>query len=415
MTESKAFLQRDDHMSNLRNKSLRIASAIIGLTGILIFASYGLSRSVAATTAGRSTGADLRPKILAGSILFRGDTQRTGAYDDTGIRQMSRLKWSRPFGSVVNESPVFADGVLYLGSGDGRIHAIDSITGNNLWSFKAKTSRVFSPVAVADGIVYVGSEKKLLYALNAGTGRKLWQFKTKSVVWTAPLVVNGTVYFASQEGNFFAVDISTRRQKWKLNTRAVQIHPPAFDNGTVYFSAQQTLYALDGETGQERWKIEKSANEAWSAPAIANGILYAGNQDGHVYAIDTQTGAVLWDSLSDSDAWSSPSIADGRVYIGNKSGSFYGLDAQTGAIVWRFQTEDSAMSAPIVAGGVVYFGVGNHEFPPREGPRHLYALDGQTGEELWKFQAGSRLLSGVAIGNGAIYVASFAGRLYAVE
>ena len=65
---------------------------------------------------------------------------------------------------TVDSSPAVADGVVYVGSYDGHLYAIDLLTGQGKWEFEAE-DRVSSPT-LADGVVYVGSYDGYLYALR---------------------------------------------------------------------------------------------------------------------------------------------------------------------------------------------------------------------------------------------------------
>ena len=56
-----------------------------------------------------------------------------------------------------------------------------------------------SSPAVANGVVYVGSDDNNVYALNATTGAKLWSYTTGGDVVSSPAVVNGVVYVGSDE------------------------------------------------------------------------------------------------------------------------------------------------------------------------------------------------------------------------
>jgi outer membrane protein assembly factor BamB len=53
-------------------------------------------------------------------------------------------------------------------------------------------------------VVYVGSYDKNVYALNAKTGAKLWSYTTGGGVHTSPSVTNGLVYVGSDDGNVYA-------------------------------------------------------------------------------------------------------------------------------------------------------------------------------------------------------------------
>jgi outer membrane protein assembly factor BamB len=63
---------------------------------------------------------------------------------------------------------------------------------------------LYSSPAVANGVVYVGSEDNNVYALNAKTGAKLWSYSTGSFVESSPAVANGVVYVGSDDGKVYA-------------------------------------------------------------------------------------------------------------------------------------------------------------------------------------------------------------------
>jgi outer membrane protein assembly factor BamB len=94
----------------------------------------------------------------------------------------------------VDSSPAVANGVVYIGSGEG-VFALNASTGKQLWKYRM--SRVSNPSpAVANGVVYVGSDDHNVYALNAKTGAPLWSYATGGAVATAT-VADGVVYIGS--------------------------------------------------------------------------------------------------------------------------------------------------------------------------------------------------------------------------
>jgi outer membrane protein assembly factor BamB len=54
-------------------------------------------------------------------------------------------------------------------------------------------------------VVYVGSGDCHLYAIDSQTGSELWRFETQGAVIGSPIVADGTIYFLSGDGNFYAV------------------------------------------------------------------------------------------------------------------------------------------------------------------------------------------------------------------
>ena len=72
-----------------------------------------------------------------------------------------------------------------------------------VWSYPSG-NYVYSSPAVANGVVYVGSYDNNLYALNATTGAELWQFTTGHLVESSPAVANGVLYVGSDDNHIYA-------------------------------------------------------------------------------------------------------------------------------------------------------------------------------------------------------------------
>jgi len=89
--------------------------------------------------------------------------------------------------------------VVYVGSADYKVYALNASTGALLWS--SATAGGGGALAVANGVVYLGSGK--LYALNARTGTKLWSYDTGRGAGS-PIVSNGVVYVGDYNGNVYA-------------------------------------------------------------------------------------------------------------------------------------------------------------------------------------------------------------------
>ena len=64
-------------------------------------------------------------------------------------------------------SPAVVDGVVYVGSNDDYVYALDARSGELRWRYETGGDVDSSP-AVVDGVVYVGSEDDYVYALDAG-------------------------------------------------------------------------------------------------------------------------------------------------------------------------------------------------------------------------------------------------------
>jgi len=73
--------------------------------------------------------------------------------------------------------------------------------GKVKWKFKSG-GKIFSSPAILNGIVYFGSEDHYLYAVELSSGRQLWKFKTGGTVDSSPAVYENVVYFGSFDGYY---------------------------------------------------------------------------------------------------------------------------------------------------------------------------------------------------------------------
>ncbi len=96
-------------------------------------------------------------------------------------------------------SPTVANGVVYTGSDDQNVYALNASTGALLWRYTT-AGLVHSSPAVANGTVYVGSDDHKLYALNAASGVLKWTYSTGNQIYSSPTVNLGVVYVLSSDG-----------------------------------------------------------------------------------------------------------------------------------------------------------------------------------------------------------------------
>ena len=294
----------------------------------------------------------------------------------------------------LRSSPVVTDGVVYAGSFDNHLYALDALTGGVLWSFRAD-GRLSRP-AVSGGAVYAGSSDNHLYALDADTGGLLWRYETGDRVF-GPAVAGGMVYAGSSDEHLYALDAATGRLLWSYYS----ILLPAVSGNMVYASSQGNyLYALDAVTGNQVWRHR--AGGRLSRPLASGDAVYAGSLDRSLYALDAATGRLLWRHETGGIVYT-PAVSGGVVYAGSADSWLYALDMATGRLLWRYKAGDR-VSTPAVSDGVVYVGSGDE---------HLYALDAATGELLWRHKTGGRVHT-PAVSEGVVYAGSSDNHLYAI-
>jgi outer membrane protein assembly factor BamB len=310
------------------------------------------------------------------------------------------LKWTFATGAFVESSPAVLNGVIYIGSDDGNLYALNASTGQKLWSFSTGAGqRILDAPALADGVVYIGSYDGVLYALNANTGKRLWSFSTgPNPIVGPPTVVDGVVYVSGGiPETLYALNAATGKKLWMDGNWIGGWNSAAVANGVVYIgSFDNSLRAINARTGAVLWSYAVTDGFVDSSPAVANGVVYIGGWDGTVYALKANNGKLLWSYETGSVITSSPAVADGAVYIGSWDTNVYALDARKGTRIWSFTTGDSVESSPAVANGVVY--VGSDDF-------NLYALNAKDGQQLWSYPTKTFVESSPAVVDGVVYAA----------
>ncbi|MFZ0318311.1 MAG: PQQ-binding-like beta-propeller repeat protein [Candidatus Sulfotelmatobacter sp.] len=192
-----------------------------------------------------------------------------------------------------DSSPAVANGVVYVGSGDGNIYALNANTGAKLWNYTTGGPVDSSP-AVANGVVYVGSADSNIYALNATTGTKLWSYATADDIYlSSPAVANGVVYIGSQDYNVYAVDTATGTRLWSYATGGNVDSSPAVANGVVYIGSYDgNIYALNATTGAKLWSYTTAGTIFPSSPAVTNGVVYIGSNDDNLYSFSISSSSL---------------------------------------------------------------------------------------------------------------------------
>jgi outer membrane protein assembly factor BamB len=336
---------------------------------------------------------------------FHADLENSGVYYDGGIKPTNTLLWKFKTGSGIESSPTVSDGVVYVGSYDTYIYAINAGTGKEIWKFKTGDSIVSTP-AVSAGVVYVGSRDGNIYAIDAGNGEKIWKFETGSSVDSSPAVCDDVVYAGSDDEYVYAIDARTGKEIWRFKTGDMVTSSPAVSSGVVFIGSAEgndgIVYAIDARTGKEIWRFE-TGSDVDSSPAVSSGVVYVGSWDGNIYAINDKTGKKIW-AFYENGVENGPAVYEGVIYAGGNYKTVTAINASSGGEIWKFNIGD-VVSSPAVSDSVVYVG-------SMDG--NVYAIDAKTGKEIWKFEIGDFVPSSPTISDSVVYVGSWDGNVYAI-
>jgi outer membrane protein assembly factor BamB len=196
-------------------------------------------------------------------------------------------------------------------------------------------------------------------------------------------VKGGQHYVRSTE---FFFEPTNQPTAWRTYLAASSKATPAIADGVVYTGANDgKLRAFNAQTGQELWSADTGA-EILAEPLVDAGNVYSANGLGVVSAY-TKTGKKVWSFTAGDAVYSSPVMAEGRVIFGCNDGRLYALDAATGQPAWVNQDATYAIeSKPLVFKGKVYYGAWD---------QHIRCVNARDGKLVWqRIGEGSRAATG---------------------
>ncbi|ELY70058.1 protein kinase [Natrinema versiforme JCM 10478] len=267
------------------------------------------------------------------------------------------------------------------------------------WTFRGRAGMA-TPPTLAGELLFVGSVDNSLYALDAASGEQRWSFD----VGSEPRLVRvaGDEVFVTTSREVYGLDVGSGEERFHADVGA-NLSRPVVTDDTIYAADDSTFYALDRSDGSEQWSFRGKGTLGYGA-AERDGIIVTTDQGdvdrlpndvSTVYGLDTESGEVLWETPVENDALiSEVAFGDGVATVAGRYGLVAGFDAETGAVVWEHSVEKSGNhpQTPITARGRVYFTVG----------ATTYALEQDTGAVVWEARGGG---SDVRHRDGRIYVA----------
>ena len=166
-------------------------------------------------------------------------------------------------------------------------------TTTALWSFKAE-DEIRSSALVAKGIVFIGSYDSNIYALNSKSGDFLWKPATEAGVRLHAGLVGRYPHLRLRGPHHLRPGGAAWRSDLVDPYRGAGALSPRVFSGQVYIgSDDQHLYCVDARTGRVYWKYR-----AWgsirSTPAVGKNLVFVGSDDGNLYAIESTTGTLKW-------------------------------------------------------------------------------------------------------------------------
>jgi eukaryotic-like serine/threonine-protein kinase len=324
--------------------------------------------------------------------------------DNRKTSDTSRLVWKFECEDEVRGSPTFFNSVVYCGSYDNNLYALNSEKGEFIWKYAAKGGIVSKPV-VHDGCVYVGSEDKRLHVIQARSGKQSWSYPTEGPVRSSPYIAEGHVFIGSDDGYLYAVNTLTTRGTWKVDCGASIRSTPILSDDLLLFGTESGDFLSVDLAGDFKWRF-KAKRAVTSSAIITQGMVLFCSFDSTLYALDAKSGWVIWRFRLGKASLSTPCLAESYVFTGAADGDIYCIDIRSAKEVWRYSTEHQVTGSPVIYKDALYCGSVDG---------HLYCLEYRTGRLRWKFRTDGPITGTPVIGDDMVYIGSTDHNIYALS
>lgn len=302
--------------------------------------------------------------------------------------------------------------LVYVGSRDAYMLALDTQTGGVVWERKLGDSISSVPVLAdvpgeADEapaqMLIVGTDNGVVHAIDPQTHETAWRYETPGRITGAPVVADGTVFITNSRDQIYALDVRTGTWRWQYeqafsNEFTVYGHaglsylPAAADElagetGTLFTGFDNgRVVALGASSGQALWLANVAPPEGGdfvdcdSTPWIdaLRGVLVVSGQTTGVHALSLDDGSMLWRYPVEGVS-SVVGAGDGSLIAASSLQGLFALDSE-GALRWRAELEPGVVRGPVIVDDVAFL---------THAELGLLAFDVVNGELLAQLRTGS--------------------------
>ena len=257
-------------------------------------------------------------------LMGTGDGRVIGREADTG-----KVRWVAKVSSEVLAAPTAGSGVTVVRTGDGRLFGLNSATGAELWVYERSvptlTLRGVAPPVIEEDITMAGFDNGRFAAVNLKAGKMVWEsplavptgrsdLERMVDVDSAPVIVGTMAYVASFQGAVAALSIADGKILW---TREVSSYEElSVGDDRVYVTDDKgTVWALEAKTGASLWKQESLANRFVTAPIFYQGHVVVADFEGYVHWLDAKNGEFEYRDRVTKDRIIAPAIDAGSMLL----------------------------------------------------------------------------------------------------
>lgn len=338
--------------------------------------------------------------VFAESIIpwpvFRGSPGQTASVG-TKIPDKLAVLWSFPAGDGVEATPVHDGKTAYIGTMDGKFHAVNLADGKALWT--AKTGPIKAAACIVGDMVVVGDSDGKVIAFDKAKGTQKWTFDTMGEITGGANTDGQCILQGTHDNSLYCLDLNGK-ERWKFPMEGPFYGTPAIANGKTFAAGcDSTLHIIDIQTGKESASVTLNGQTGASA-SILGDRLYVGTMSKEVQAILVKDAKADWTYSPDvrpAEFRSSAATTQSTIVIGARDKRVHALDAKTGKPLWSYLTGGWIDGSPVVVSEKVLA-------PSLDGSLYVLGLD--KGNLIQKVTLDGPLAGSVALAGEKVLVAS---------
>ena len=274
------------------------------------------------------------------------------------------------------------------------------------WTVKLLAAPTSSLLAVESHLI-CATKGGWITLLDPNSGKKNGILRIQKKV-SLSCVSDGTFLFVGlrwEKPSLRAYDLGTLKTVWKIQIGPVRGEPLIVKNRIYTGTEPQMIYAVDTETGSIVWKRSLDGAPCGS-PASKDRTVFIVTEEGSLWALDADDGMVVWRSDLDSRFLSGPVLSDRFLFIGSREGSCYGIDPDDGSMIWRYQSEGGVYEAAATDGEDVFFGTTRGL---------MVCLESTGGTQKWAFRSGSVIGTSPLVTDDMVFFGTMHRSLYGLD
>jgi outer membrane protein assembly factor BamB len=303
---------------------------------------------------------------------------------------------------------------LYVGAGDGKLYAVEALTGKRRWGIDLGAAVTSAPRVVEHlGLLYVGAADGALHAVELDSGERRWRYRTKGIPYQPAVYADGVVFFTNHRDQLFSLDARTGRWRWSYDRETPQSFTVAGHGGATVQGrrllagfSDGTLVCLGARGGQTRWTRSLTGEhqeyvDVDSTPVVRDKVVYAASLAGGVFAVMLEGGALRW--RYPVAGVTGVAVADDRVYFASAKEGLHAVDTE-GRLRWRQHLKAGAPGTPHVRGRALYITYADGG---------LFIVDRYSGRLIQRFNPGGGISGPPLLTADSLYLMTNRGGFFA--